>query len=48
MTIPSDLDRRFRDAAAVLGLVDVAIDVVDSPVGDHLVAVSDRGLAEIS
>lgn len=48
MTIPSDLDRRFRDAAAVLGLVDVAFDVVDSPVGDLFVAVSDRGLAEIS
>jgi methylated-DNA-[protein]-cysteine S-methyltransferase len=48
MTIPSGLDRRFRDAAAALALVDVAFDVVDSPVGDLFVAVSDRGLAEIS
>jgi methylated-DNA-[protein]-cysteine S-methyltransferase len=48
VTIPSDLDRRFRDAAAALGLVDVAFDVVDSPVGELFVAVSDHGLAEIS
>jgi methylated-DNA-[protein]-cysteine S-methyltransferase len=48
MTIASDLDRRFRDAASVLGLVDVGFDVVDSPVGELFVAVSDQGLAEIS
>jgi len=48
VTIPADLDRRFRDAAAVLGLVDVAFDVVGSPVGDLFVAVSERGLTEIS
>jgi methylated-DNA-[protein]-cysteine S-methyltransferase len=48
MTISPDLDRRFREAAAALGLVDVGFDVVESPVGELLVAVSDRGLASIS
>jgi methylated-DNA-[protein]-cysteine S-methyltransferase len=48
MTVSSDLDRRFRDTAAELGLIDVGFDVVDSPVGDLLVAASDRGLAAIS
>jgi methylated-DNA-[protein]-cysteine S-methyltransferase len=48
MTISPDLDRRFRDAAVTLGLVDVGFDVVDSPVGPLLVAVSDRGLMSIS
>lgn len=48
MTVPADLDRRFRDAAAMLDLVDLGFDVVDSPIGDLLVGVSDRGLAAIS
>jgi methylated-DNA-[protein]-cysteine S-methyltransferase len=48
MTVTLDLDRRFRDAAVALELVDVGFDVVDSPVGDLLVAASDRGLALIS
>ena len=48
MTIPTDLDQRFRDAAATLGLVDVGFDVLDSPVGPLFVAASDRGLASIS
>ena len=48
MTVSPDLDRRFREAAASLDLVDVGFDVVDSPIGDLFVAVSDRGLAEIS
>jgi methylated-DNA-[protein]-cysteine S-methyltransferase len=48
MTVSPDLDRRFRDAAATLGLIDVGYDVVDSPIGDLLVAASDRGLATIS
>jgi len=48
MTVSPDLDRRFRDAAAKLGLIDVGYDVVDSPIGDLLVAASDRGLAAIS
>lgn len=48
MTVSPDLDRRFRDTAAELGLIDVGFDVVDSPIGDLLVAASDRGLAAIS
>jgi methylated-DNA-[protein]-cysteine S-methyltransferase len=48
MTVSSDLDRRFREAALTLGLVDVGFDVVDSPLGELFVAVSDRGLAAIS
>lgn len=48
MTVSTDLDGRFRNAAAELGLIDVGFDVVDSPIGDLLVAASDRGLAAIS
>jgi len=48
MTVSPDLDRRFRDAATTLGLIDVGFDVVDSPIGDLFVAASDRGLATIS
>jgi methylated-DNA-[protein]-cysteine S-methyltransferase len=47
MTVSVDLDRRFREAAATLGLVDIGFDIVDSPVGELLVAASDRGLASI-
>jgi methylated-DNA-[protein]-cysteine S-methyltransferase len=48
MTVSNDLDRRFRDAAATLGLLDVGYDVVETPLGGLLVAASDRGLAAIS
>jgi methylated-DNA-[protein]-cysteine S-methyltransferase len=48
VTVSKDLDRRFRDAAASEGLVDVAYDVTDSPVGQLLLAVSERGLCRIS
>ena len=47
MTVSPDLDRRFRDAAAAEGLLDVGFDVVDSPIGPLLVAATDRGLARI-
>jgi methylated-DNA-[protein]-cysteine S-methyltransferase len=47
MTVSPDLDRRFREAAHALDLVDLGFDVVESPVGDLLVAASDRGLASI-
>ena len=43
MTVSPDLDRRFREAAATLGLVDIGFDVVDTPIGELLVAASDRG-----
>jgi methylated-DNA-[protein]-cysteine S-methyltransferase len=47
-TVSTDLDRRFRDAAAQEGLLDVAYDLVDSPIGSLLVATSPRGLCRIS
>ena len=47
-TVSPDLDRRFRDAAAQEGLLDVAYDLVDSPIGSLLVATSPRGLCRIS
>ena len=48
MTVSPDLDARFRSAAATAGLLDVGFDVVDSPVGQLLVAASDRGVCRIS
>jgi methylated-DNA-[protein]-cysteine S-methyltransferase len=48
MTVSPELDRRFRDAAATAGLLDVGFDVVDSPVGPLLVAATERGLCRIS
>lgn len=47
MTVPPDLDCRFRESARALELLDVGFDVVESPLGDLLVAASDRGLAAI-
>src|SRR5581483_4206948 len=41
-------DHRFREAAEREDLVDVAYDVAESPVGDLLVAVTDRGLCRIA
>jgi len=46
--ISPELDNRFRTAAAAEGLLDVAYDVVDSPIGQLFVAVSPRGLCTIS
>jgi methylated-DNA-[protein]-cysteine S-methyltransferase len=48
MTVSPDLDRRFRDAALALGLVDMGFDVIESPIGPLFVAASPRGLAAIS
>jgi len=48
MTVSTELDRRFRAAAAAAGLLDVAYDVVDSPLGPLLVAATPRGLCRIS
>ena len=48
MSVSEDLDRRFREAAAREGLVDVSYELHDSPVGTLLVAVSERGLCGIS
>ena len=48
MNVSPALDARFRDAAAAEGLLDVAYDFVDSPVGTLLVAASPQGLCKIS
>jgi methylated-DNA-[protein]-cysteine S-methyltransferase len=48
VTVSPELDRRFRDAAAREELLDVAYDLVDSPIGTLLVAASARGLCRIA
>jgi methylated-DNA-[protein]-cysteine S-methyltransferase len=47
MSVSPELDARFRNAAAAEGLLDVAYELHDSPVGKLFVAVTDRGLCEI-
>ena len=47
MSITPELDAQFRAAAIREGLVDVRYDIVDSPVGELLIAATDRGLARI-
>ncbi len=47
MTVPADLDRRFREAATALDLVDVAFDVLETELGPMLAAVTDHGLARL-
>lgn len=48
MTVSPDLDRRFREAAEAAGLVDVAYDLAESPIGTLLVATTGRGLCRIA
>jgi methylated-DNA-[protein]-cysteine S-methyltransferase len=48
MTLPAAIDERFRAAAAAERQLDVAYDVVDSPVGPLFVAGTERGLCRIS
>jgi methylated-DNA-[protein]-cysteine S-methyltransferase len=48
MNVTPELDSLFREAAVRGGLVDVRYDVVESPVGDLLVAATDRGVTRIS
>jgi methylated-DNA-[protein]-cysteine S-methyltransferase len=47
-SISPELDTRFREAALEQGLLDIAYDIADTPVGPLLVASTDRGLARIS
>ncbi len=47
-SVPPELDRSFRELAAAAGLIDVAYDLADSPVGPLLVASTDRGVCRIS
>jgi methylated-DNA-[protein]-cysteine S-methyltransferase len=46
--VSPDLDLRFRDAAARERLLDVAYDLVDTPIGTLLVAATERGLCRIA
>jgi methylated-DNA-[protein]-cysteine S-methyltransferase len=48
MHVSTELDHRFREAAASSGLLDVAYDVLEGPVGPLFVAVTDSGLCRIS
>jgi methylated-DNA-[protein]-cysteine S-methyltransferase len=48
MSVTPELDARFRSAALRDGLVDVRYDVVDSPVGELVLAATERGLCRIS
>src|SRR5207249_6821460 len=48
MSVSPTLDSRFREAAAAAGLLDVAYDFADTPVGKLLVATTERGLCRIS
>ncbi len=47
MTVSPDLDRRFRAAAAASGDLDVAYDLTETPIGELLLATTDRGLCAI-
>jgi len=47
VTLSPDLDRSFRDAAVREGLVDVAYELHDTPLGSLLLAATDRGLCRI-
>jgi methylated-DNA-[protein]-cysteine S-methyltransferase len=48
VTVSSELDRRFRESAAAEGLLDVAYDLADTPVGALLLAATPEGLCRIS
>jgi methylated-DNA-[protein]-cysteine S-methyltransferase len=48
MTVSTDLDSRFRAAAASSGLLDVAYDLADSPLGPLLLAATEAGLCRVS
>jgi methylated-DNA-[protein]-cysteine S-methyltransferase len=48
MTVSPQVDERFRAAAAAAGLLDAAFDILpDTPIGDLLVGVTDRGVCRI-
>jgi methylated-DNA-[protein]-cysteine S-methyltransferase len=47
MAVSPELDRRFRREASSSGLLDVAYDVAETPVGTLLLATTDGGLCRI-
>jgi methylated-DNA-[protein]-cysteine S-methyltransferase len=48
MSIPAELDERFRGSAAAAGLLDAAYDLVETPVGTLLVAATARGICRVA
>ncbi len=48
MQVNTELDTRFRAAAAATGLLDARYDIVPSPIGELFVAATPRGLCRIS
>jgi methylated-DNA-[protein]-cysteine S-methyltransferase len=48
MSVSTELDQRFREAAAAEGLLDVAYDLADSPIGTLLLAATPAGLCRVS
>jgi methylated-DNA-[protein]-cysteine S-methyltransferase len=48
VTVPTELDLAFRERAATEGAIDVAYDLAESPVGELLLAVTERGICRIS
>lgn len=48
MTVTPELDTQFRAAALAEGIVDVRYDLLDSPVGELLVAQTERGLCRVA
>ena len=48
MSLPTEIDARFRSAARGAGLVDVAYDVAESPLGPLFLAATERGLCRIA
>ncbi len=48
MTVPAELDRRFRESAVAEGLLDVGYDLADSPIGPLLVAATDQGVCRVA
>jgi methylated-DNA-[protein]-cysteine S-methyltransferase len=48
MNVTPELDSRFRAAALAEGIVDVRYDLVDSPVGELLIAQTERGLCRVA
>jgi methylated-DNA-[protein]-cysteine S-methyltransferase len=48
MKVPTTIDDTFRGLAAASGLLDVAYEVIDSPIGPLLLAATGAGLCRIS
>ncbi len=48
LSVPPELDARFRRAAAGAGLLDVGYDIVESAIGPLFLAATDRGLCRVA